>query len=1041
MTHSEEEAAAFGLLNTIRNTLQSAPEEALACLKQIKHSLIGHEQAKQLYVDNNIIQVLVRILELEHAPKELKLEAGTCIGSLSYGIIHSVGFIGSNAYDCIGGESFASKLLQAGVLGPLISTLNLTTSPPKLVLSSLRTLNTLFDTCPSETSTPSNSIAGIITSELYSNRQALKHIQIILSQTSASPSTQQQIALAATLISKSCRHGGSGEKAAANMEKHQIMLVNDGILEALGRRLAGFIVRDRNGEGSRPPTRSPKGLDDEDKENSVPIPAPVTAQLAPLMDAISVIIKNNPVVTRNDSYRQHEFLYAPWILSAFPASSQAPQSRPKAKHKSITSHPISPTMLTASAFPPLSASYFPAGVPRGAYAQSCASDTMDSALNTPAPGSDTEDSSRRRGKRSRKVDTMPLEDSPLVRWLINVVRQGDALTRLMAASLLINLCHRRTGPIVKSIECMVLPVLVRLLDDDAQSLAQAEHHKGGAAVGGQQLPQRVEWIIRERAPAVLADLINDSEQMQKAAVEAHAIKKLAGMLKRTFEVTPSDSTTKETNSVLGMKSLSMRLPDGDAEENARLAAEISSPYKVHRMKVRESTLRCISGLASLKDEYRKLVIDSGVLPYIVASLRPISEIKIQDSGPSSAPATAAEGNPPRVLIAAAYAVKSLSRSVSLLRTSLIDNGVAAPVTALLKSDDVEVKNAATMALCNLLLEFSPMQHLVIESGALKILCEQAHSTNAELKLNSIWALKHYIYNATPDVKTSTLAELGSEWLVDLISWDDDLASSEVDEEYEDEDERMADEGDENVAYGPLFSGNTPQHHAEESGEESDVNQMKDSIGQLSRRRDSRTPMTSSASFVEQEISTRAIRRARRQLLEVQEQGLQFLRNLICGANSPEMLDTLFSKVGQDRVYEILTRKTRPRPSLSHRIRSGRNPPTEILIPIIYILIHIAANHPRHRETLIQQTELLKNLLPLFEHEHEEVRVSLAWVVINLTWKDDGADEASCKLRAAELKRLGFMQKLEGLMHDKELDVKERAKTGLYQMRQCLGDTA
>jgi len=98
MTHSEEEAAALGLLNTVRNTFQSAPEEALACLKQIKHSLIGHERAKQLYVDNNIIQVVVRILELEHAPKELKLEAGTCIGSLSYGIIHSVSFIGSNAY-------------------------------------------------------------------------------------------------------------------------------------------------------------------------------------------------------------------------------------------------------------------------------------------------------------------------------------------------------------------------------------------------------------------------------------------------------------------------------------------------------------------------------------------------------------------------------------------------------------------------------------------------------------------------------------------------------------------------------------------------------------------------------------------------------------------------------------------------------------------------------------------------------------------------------------------------------------------------------
>jgi len=101
MTHSEEEAVAVNLLNTVWNIYQSAPEEALVCLKQIKHSLIGHEQAKQLYVDNNIIQVLVRILEQEHAPNELKLEAGTCIGSLSYGMIYSRRFVGSDAYDCV----------------------------------------------------------------------------------------------------------------------------------------------------------------------------------------------------------------------------------------------------------------------------------------------------------------------------------------------------------------------------------------------------------------------------------------------------------------------------------------------------------------------------------------------------------------------------------------------------------------------------------------------------------------------------------------------------------------------------------------------------------------------------------------------------------------------------------------------------------------------------------------------------------------------------------------------------------------------------
>lgn len=88
MTHSEEEAAAIALLSTIQNNCQNAPEEALRSLKRVKHSLIGHDESKQLYVDNNIIQLLVRILELEHVPKELKLEAGVCIGSLAYGMAH-----------------------------------------------------------------------------------------------------------------------------------------------------------------------------------------------------------------------------------------------------------------------------------------------------------------------------------------------------------------------------------------------------------------------------------------------------------------------------------------------------------------------------------------------------------------------------------------------------------------------------------------------------------------------------------------------------------------------------------------------------------------------------------------------------------------------------------------------------------------------------------------------------------------------------------------------------------------------------------------
>ncbi|KAF8468399.1 armadillo-type protein [Kalaharituber pfeilii] len=1024
MAHTEEEAAAVTLINKVQATLQSAPDEALTYLKQIKHSLIGHDQAKKLYVENNIIQLLVKILEVEHGLKDLKLEAGICIGSLSYG-----------------GEYFASRLLQERALEPLIASLNLSTSSPRLVLSSLRTLNTLFDTCPSETSTTSNSIAAAITQEYYSNRYALRYTQKILSQTSPSPWTQQQISLAATLVSKTCRHGGAGEKAAANMEKYQILLYNNGILEALGRRLAGFIIRGKDADDAN----ASKG-----------------AQFAPVLDAISVIIKNN-------SSRAYDLLYAPWILNAFPhaqGKSKVSKSKSAASQpKNITSTPISPSILTSSAFPSLAvaASYFPGGIPRSSYAEnrpSSASDIMadiESSVNTPTAVSDNEESPRKTGKRSRQIDTNVLDESPLVRWLISAVRAGDALTRLMAASLLTNLCPiPLTGSIAKRIENMVLPVLVRLLDEETQSSIPPEHHKGGAAVGGHQLPQRLEWIIQERAPAVLADLINDRESMQKAAADAHAIKKLASMLKKTFDLAPSGSAAKETNGVLGMKPLGVKsTPEDDAEENMRtIGSEINSPYKIHRMKVRESTLRCLAGLASRGDEHRKMVIDSGVVPYIVAALHPISEHKLPNAVSPSAPAAKSdesstpgpniikEGNPPRVLIAAAYAIRSLSRS----------------------DEDVEVRNAATMALCNLVLQFSPMRQATLDMGILKILCEQAHSSHADLRLNSMWALKHLVYEAENEIKTSALAQLGTGWLVDLISRDDDdigpYLGDEV--EYEDEDEGMADES-EDIGYEAIrgfYRGHTPQ--AEDSGEESDVNQMKDSIGQLSRRPafnpEAHSPtLPTPSSFVEHETTARALRRAREQLLGVQEQGLDFLRNLICGNDATEILDILFTGVGQERVYDILTRKLRPRPIVTHSPRrSSRRPTTasstestpqllsriqkaEILIPVIYILVHIAANHPRHRESLIRQKDLLKTLLPLLDHEHKEVRVGLVWVIINLTWKDDGADEVSCRARAMELKTLGFVQKLEGLLQDKVLDVKERAKTALYQIKLCLGE--
>lgn len=326
---------------------------------------------------------------------------------------------------------------------------------------------------------------------------------------------------------------------------------------------------------------------------------------------------------------------------------------------------------------------------------------------------------------------------------------------------------------------------------------------------------------------------------------------------------------------------------------------------------------------------------------------------------------------------------------------------------------------------------------------LRILCEHAHSGNLKLRLNALWALKHLVHSADNEVKKTCLEELGQGWLLQLIC---DNTEDEVilglDREDNDEqidtfiDDMQVDQSEDDASV--QASKSTFLHKDEQALGRHTVNNLTGSANPHDPRL-----------AVLQDLETNPARRARKDDIAVQEQGLEFIRNLISAANTAgssetsEMIDFIFSALGQEQIFEILASKLRSKVVSPHNRRglfvSGEPrtipPEAEIVTAVIYILVHMAASVPRHRQLLISHTDLLKLLIPQFDHPNKEVRVALCWLATNLTWMDDDPDHTACVQRAHELKRIGFLSRLENLMHDSELDVRERAKTAVYQMKQ------
>ncbi|KAI9883313.1 MAG: hypothetical protein M1823_004917 [Watsoniomyces obsoletus] len=1096
-----------------------------SALRLLRDDIVGHEQKKEECVRRGAIPVVLRSLQGPWPVKRMSVgpngeeQVETGMSSPGWDArIQATIIIGSLAY---GGPAYLEPLFQTSTVDVLLSSLSPSQSSSRLVLETLRTLDAIADSLELVLPVSSRSDRSLADT-LCPPRQMTKFTEIV-TQTSSTVIVQQQISLAARLLVKTCRD-----------ERHRAAAARAGVLDALATRLAGYLVATgfvlhRPGDAERP----------------LPKPAPARAELDPILHALTTIISGS-------KHRARQLLRNADLVAVL-APSEHTLSIPFAEGQS---HRVSSRIDYLLPLVPVLVHVVPVKnssirnendrpVPER-MSSDLAADTGDAddgdvagrsstrrpveseinfnALDAGGCSSSNSGSSSSRSSRSSSGGSNE-DESPLVAWLIHRVVDDDGSTRLMAAALLAELW--RLGLVSKMrdrpLAVVVVPILVRMLDETTG--------KRRSWTPGYPPSNNPDWCrrrVEQYGPAVLAMLMTDSKEMQKSAVEAGAIKKLTQMLKAAYQPVTENDSAMAWNSQPGGAAAALKDANVQVPPECRMGHQGLSRTLSHKLYVRTASLQALAALATFKDEYRKKIIEHGVTPYLLESLKPYDT-----SMPSSADGGSIDlrrlssvvGNPSHVMVAACGLARMLSRALSILRTSLIDAGIALPLFRLLTNDDIEVQIAATAAVCNLLLEFSPMRPTIMQAGALKVLCEHARSTNPCLRLNALWALKHLVASAENAVKVSCLEELGHDWLIRMIGGGEGGSKTS---RHDGEDTHMEGTG----APPPHMEADyVPRDSSLEWDEEENVNMMRDDYGmEMQHHHRSTSPQDNSSDAtqsdptqmvdpesgggvmeeqeegmnVEEEEENEdddeedddednpddmptAIFRPHRKghstvdTLAVQEQGLNLLRNIITGPKSDEMIDYLFAYFGQDQLYSILASKLRIRPvhrtsviggiKPSHINHSNNNHNSsssggdkypfpekslnnnnpnnnidkhymisepEIITGVCFILVHIAASHPRHRQALIQQTELLQRLVPFCRHSSRQVRTAWAWVVINLTWVDDPIDKSSCRTRAMELKRLGFLEGLEKIVKDPELDVKEQSRTALWQLRDLLG---
>ena len=925
-------------------------------LKAIKNDLIGHETRKREYIQAGILPALSQLLQIssieEHASTAIWNE-GTYIVTL---LAHQ-------------GPAYVQPLFESHVVDILVGRLP-NTSDPRECLITLRCLNAVADNLPPKE--PGMWLQDSYLADALFASPALASVISLISITQHSTQAQQLCDQSISLLCKLC-----------TTEHHKRSLVRGGLLKILARRLASFVVTD----GLVVP--SLEALDFPSSASSAfPEALPPYAHLSPVLELTNLLVEGS-------KERAQALLGDPALAQVLP------QSRDDLFLAEVKQTAWGGVHIPSSLLRGRGRNPFDSMLPSVPLKEKSNS---QSNLNFPPLGVGLPGTRRRSSFHPNQSQVAnvslhqgakgEIEERLFVPYLLYLVRHSRGRRRILACQLLVSILNLGfvSAARAKSFASLLSPILVAMLETLTVP-TDRERYIGQFLCNGLHYTRA--------APSVLASLIIDDEDLQTVAVDAKAINKLADGLKHTFETRP------------GRKAGPWKSEKSSSQTAAPLSVDrilgIGGPSQLMRqdMAYREGTLQALAAIAPVNDAYRKQICDQGVLQHIMLSLEPFQPSEDVSSGKPQE----MRGNSASTILAACAAVRALTRSVTALRTKLVDADVAKAIIRLMNTPDPEVRIAATKVLINLAMDFSPMKESVSESAVVKKLCEQAHSANARLRLESIWALKQLVVNAPKKLKQEVVNELGSSWIRMLIKTDPmDIPAGEViglvDRDY------------------PPRTSLSGMRGVNASSD--DIVMSEDSDGEHSAHY-----ADASSDF---ESETDFNRHTPEDDQKIQEQLLDLIRNLFCGDNASDLVEYVISEMEHVEFFDIMLARMRPRVQMgaTRKDNSSTPAPAGIVKKVLYILVHIAACSQRWRDQLSKETPILKQVASFATHEDSEIRAQCCWLAINLLFEDETSDRNACRRRAVELQKIGYLTNVRKLeSQDPDLDVRERARTALH----------